>query len=204
MGKGQKRTYRTLFKYSRRDLDMTYIEIPLTPGYNYISFRATSSMTINEILISSGIKSNISIFTKWDSVQQTYLNVDINNIEYIEEGRGYCIYITSPGTIAYEGTEYSMTFDQFKSRIVQGWNLLGTGKDIIVLQAWCRVIDPLTGLPVIILLPNYSYWVHYGDCIQPSSTSFGSALGFTVSALFLIYMLKEFKVFQTPNVPTLA
>lgn len=137
---------------------MTYIEIPLTSGYNYISFRATSSMTINEILTSSGIKSYTTSFTKWDSVQQIYLNVDINNIEYIEEGRGYCIYITSPGTIAYEGTEYSMIFDQFRSRIVQGWNLLGTGKDVIFPQAWCKIIDPITRLPVTILSPNYSYW----------------------------------------------
>jgi len=178
---------------------MTQIEIPLTLGDNFISFRATSTSSINEILTSSGIKGNILKFIKWDSIEQKEIPVAIDGIEYIEEGRGYYLYITSPGTMTYEGIEYSITFDQFKSRIVQGWNLLGTGKDVIVLQAWCRTIDPITKLPVIILLPNYSYWVHYGDCILPSSTSISSALGFTVSALFLIYMLREFKVFSTQN-----
>jgi hypothetical protein len=172
---------------------MTHIEIPLVLGYNFISFRATSSMTINEILTSSGIKSNISIFTKWDAIQPAYIQVDIDGTEYIEEGRGYCIYITSPGTIAYEGIEYTMTFDQFKSHIIQGWNLLGTGKYVIFPQAWCKIIDPITRLPVTILSPNYSYWVHYGDCIKPTM-SYGTSIAIIASSLVAFAILKQFKV----------
>lgn len=175
---------------------MMQIEIPLSSGDNYISFPATSTSTFNDILTSSGIKANILEFTKWDSIQQKELPVDINDAEYIEEGRGYYIYITSPGTIRYDGIEYSMTFDQFKSRIVQHWNLLGTGKDIIVPQAWCKVVDPITLLPVTILQPNRAYWVNYDECMKPDSTNIESILGFTVSALFLIYLLKEFNVLK--------
>lgn len=175
---------------------MTQIEIHLTLGDNFISFPATSTSTINEILTSSGIKANIFEFTKWDSIQQKEIPVDIDEIEYIDEGRGYYIYATSPGTIIYNGIEYSLTFEQFKSRIVQGWNLLGTGKDIIVPQTWCKIIDPITLLPVTILQPNHSYWVNYDECAKPEGASAEYALGMVVSGLFLIYLLREFRVLQ--------
>jgi len=177
---------------------MTQIEIPLTLGDNFISFRATSTSSINEILTSSGIKGNISKFIKWDSIQQKEVQVAIDGTEYIDEGRGYYIYITAPGTIVYEGTEYSVTFDQFRSRIVQGWNLLGTGKDVIVPQTWCRTIDPITSLPIITLQPNHSYWVYYDDCIQPIASSVGSSSFAAIAALgtilFTFYMLSKFGI----------
>ena len=73
---------------------MTQIEIPLTLGDNFISFPATSTSTINEILTLSGIKANISKFIKWDSIQQKEIPIDIDGIEYIEEVRGYYLHIT--------------------------------------------------------------------------------------------------------------
>ncbi len=173
---------------------MVLTEIPLTIGDNFISFPATSSSTINDILTSSGIKGNILKFIKWDSIQQKEIPIVIDGIEYIEEGRGYYVYVTSPGTIAYDGTEYTTTFDQLKSRIVKGWNLLGVGKDTIIPQTWCKIQDPITLLPVTILQPNHSYWINYDECVQPRGADIGSILGFTVSSLFLIYMLKEFKI----------
>lgn len=172
---------------------MTQIEIPLTIGDNYVSFRATSVSSINEILTSSGIKVNISKFIKWDSIQQKEVPVVTDGAEYIEEGRGYYLFITSPGTIIYDGTEYSMTFDQFKSRIVQDWNLLGTGKDIIVPQAWCKIVDPITSLPVTILQPDHSYWVNYDECTK-HTTSAGTTIGIIASALVIIAILKQFKI----------
>lgn len=177
---------------------MVQIEIPLTLGDNYISFRATSSSTIDEILTSSGIKANILKFIKWDSIQQGEVPVNIYGTEYIEEGIGYYLYITSPGTILYEGTEYSITFDQFRSRIVREWNLLGTGKDIIVPQTWCKIIDPVTSLPITALQPNHSYWVYYDDCIQPvipsiESSSF-AAIATIGTILFTFYMLGKFGI----------
>jgi hypothetical protein len=172
---------------------MTQIDIPLTTGDNFISFRATSTSTIHEILTSSGIEANISKFIKWDSIQQKEIPVDIDGIEYIEEGRGYYLHITLPGTITYEGTEYTTTFEQFKSRIVQNWNLLGTGKDIIVPQTWCNIVDPITSLPVTILQPDHSYWVNYDECIQPT-TSTGELVGIVASVLVSIAILKQFKI----------
>lgn len=173
---------------------MTQIEISLTLGDNYISFPATSTSTIHEILTLYGIKANILEFTKWDSIQQKEIPVDIDGIEYIAEGIGYYIFATSPGTITYDGTEYTITFDTFKSRIVKDWNLLGTGKDIIVPTSWCKIIDPITLFPVTVLQPNRAYWVNHSECVQPSGASIESTLGFVVSGLFLIYLLREFKI----------
>ena len=172
---------------------MTQIHIPLTLGDNFISFPATSTGTINEILTSSGVKANISKFIKWDSIQQKEISIDIDGIEYIEEGRGYYLYITSPGTIIYEGTEYTITFEQFKSRIVQEWNLLGTGKDIIIPQTWCKIVDPITSLPVTILQPNHSYWINYDECTKPT-TSAVVTIGIIASVLVTISILKQFKI----------
>src|SRR3972149_1417185 len=180
----------------------TQIEIPLILGDNYISFPARSTSTINEILISSGIKGNMLKFIKWDSVQQKDVPIAIDGTEFIEEGRGYYLYITSPGTIIYDGIEYSMTFDQFRSRIVKEWNLLGTGKDIIIPQNWCRIIDPITSLSVTILQPNHSYWVHYDECIQPTSPGIGSStltvIAIIGSVLFTYYLLREFSIIGKP------
>jgi hypothetical protein len=185
---------------------MTQIEIPLTIGDNYISFPATSTNTINDILTSSGIKANISKFIKWDSIQQKEVPVATDDTEYIEEGRGYYLYITSPGTIIYDGTEYSITYDQFISHIVQGWNLLGIGKDTIVPQTWCKIIDPITSLPITILQSGHSYWVNYSDCIQPTSASIGST---SFEAIFIIgtilmtyYYIRELGIIGKPTSTT--
>lgn len=181
---------------------MSQNTILLNIGDNFISFPATSISTINEILTSSGIKGNISKFIKWDSIQQKEVPVAIDGTEYIEEGRGYYLYTTSPGTIIYDGIEYSMTFDQFRSRIVQGWNLLGTGSNTAIPSAWCKITDPITLLPVTILQPNYSYWVHYDECIQPIQPSIGSssltAIATIGTILFTYYLLMKFRIIGKP------
>ena len=174
---------------------MTRVIIKLNIGDNYISFPAKSTNTIGEILSSSGVKGNILKFIKWDSIQQKEVPVYIDGAEYIEEGRGYYLYATYPGNITYDGTEYSITFDQFRLRIVKGWNLLGVGKDAIVPQFWCKILDPITNTPVSILEPTKSYMVNYDECIPPSGASTESAVGLAVSIFFLIYMLRGFKPF---------
>lgn len=177
---------------------MTQIEIPLPLKDNYISFPATSTDTLRDILISSGVKDNVSYFAKWDSIQNNFVDVDIgtSGTEQIEEGRGYLLRITSPGTIIYEGIEYSMTFDQFKSRIVTEWNLLGVGNNTIVPKSWCRILDPSTGqspLPVTILEPKHAYWSYGNECIQPGS-NIVTIIGITASSLIIYSLLKQFKV----------
>ena len=172
---------------------MTHIEIPLVLGDNYISFRATSINTINEILTTSGIKGDILKFIKWDPIQQKEIPIAVDGTEYIQEGRGYYLFVSSPGIISYEGTEYSLTFDQFTSRIVKEWNLLGTGKDMIVTQSWCKIMDPVTLLPVTILQPDHSYWVNYDECMKTSiGSSALTALAAVGTVLFAYYMLNKF------------
>lgn len=182
---------------------MTIITIPLVQGPNYISFPASSVYNFRTIFTNSGIIDDIGadasgnkMFYRYDPILNNYaiVNVDTGRIE---EGKGYYLYITStsPNNISYEGIEYSTTFDQFKSRIVKGWNLLGVGKDSIVPQFWCKILDPITNVPVTILEPTKSYMVNYDECVSPSGGSIESAVGFSVSLFFLIYMLRGFKPF---------
>lgn len=156
---------------------MTQIEIPLIPEYNYISFPALPSpfptYNFRTIFTDSGIIDDIGtdtygnkMFYRYDPMSNNYIPINIDN-GHIEEGKGYCLYITStsPNNIVYEGTEYSITFDQFKSRIIKGWNLLGVGKDIIFPTSWRKILDPMTLLPTTILQPDHAYWVNYDECM---------------------------------------
>lgn len=184
---------------------MTEITIPLTQGKNYISFPAlpspfptynfrtifTSSGTINDI---GTDPSGNKMFYRYDPMLGNYVLIDIDT-EYIEEGKGYYLYITSisPHNIVYEGTEYSITFDQFKSKIIKGWNLLGVGKDAIVPTSWCKILDPITDTQVVILKPTKSYMVNYDECTV-SEMGFESMIVIMASALVSFEILKEFKV----------
>ncbi len=181
---------------------MTEITIPLIQGKNYISFPAyyptynfrtifTSSGTINDI---GTDPSGNKMFYRYDPMLGNYVLIDIDT-EYIEEGKGYYLYITSisPHNIVYEGTEYSITFDQFKSRIIKGWNLLGIGKDVIVPTSWCKILDPITNTQVSILEPTKSYMVNYDECTIPER-SYGTTIAIIASTLVSLAILKEFKV----------
>ena len=141
------------------------ITIPLVPGQNYISFPASSSYSFMTIFTTSGVINDIGtdafqnkMFYKYDPVVNNYVIIDLN-LGHIEQGKGYYLYITSttPGAITYDGTEYTITFDQLKSRIVKGWNLLGTGKDAIIPKSWCNILDPATMSIATILEPRKSY-----------------------------------------------
>jgi hypothetical protein len=181
---------------------MTTITIPLAQGPNYISFPASSINNFRTIFTDSNMINDIGtdtlgnkLFHRYDPILNSYVLINID-MGIIEKGQGYYLYIasTSPHNIVYDGIEYILTFDQFKSRIIKGWNLLGVGKDIIVPTSWCKILDPITNTSVTTLEPTKSYMVNYDDCTQPSSTSASDMLGLAVSSLMLIYLLKEFKV----------
>ena len=173
---------------------MTLITILLNEGNNYISFPSSSTSTIGDILTSSTIKDKITKFIKYHPILG---EIPITDSDYIEEGIGYYLYITISGIIIYNGiTDYQITFDQLKSRILNGWNLLATGNNILILPSWCNVIDANTGLPVTQLEPANAYWINFTDCIKPTFGT-GSALyiiGAIGTILFTIYLLKEFRI----------
>lgn len=149
---------------------MTSITIPLKIGPNYISFPATSTENFGNIL--AGIKDIIEIvndtrlFYRYDPILPPYW-LPVDDIDFIEQGRGYYISVTSPGELTYEGVEYYLTIEQLRSRILRGWNLVGTGSNALSMTKWCKVIDPTTGFPIAQLEPTKSYWVDYYDCVEP-------------------------------------
>lgn len=178
--------------------------IPLIQGQNYISFPASSVYNFRTIFTDSGIINDIGtdafqnkMFYRYDPILNNYILVDLD-LGHIEQGKGYYLYVTSlsPGAIVYDNViEYVVTFDQFKSRIVKGWNLLGVGKDSIVPQTWCKILDPTTMTPVTILETKRSYLVNYDECIQPDVPSVGSSSFAAIAAigtiLFAYYMLTK-------------
>lgn len=143
---------------------MTQITIPLIAGRNYISFPAISSDNFEGIFISSGIMDNIEKFFTYDAISGW---MDVSCFEYIKEGRGYILDMTNPGDIIYDGIEYTLTFDQLKSRILEGWNLVGPGAVPIASPFWCRAIDMKTGSSVTQLEPKNAYLIYYYSCIAP-------------------------------------
>src|SRR3990167_8117051 len=106
-------------------------EIILTEGYNFISFPSASANTFGDILTPSTIKDKITKFVKFHPILG---EIPITDSDYIEEGIGYRLYITMPGSIIYDSIgDYYITFDQLKSRILKGWNLLATGNNTITI-----------------------------------------------------------------------
>ena len=190
---------------------MTLITIPLALGLNYISFPASSTYNFRKIFTDSLVMDNIGtdplgnkMLYRYDPIfKNDWVLIDID-LGYIEKGEGYYLYVTSasPGTITYEGIEYTITFDQFKSRIVKGWNILGVGKDPIVPQTWCKILDPMTMTPVTILEPKHSYLVNFDECVGPSAPSVGSASMGAIAAIGTIlmtyYLLREFSIIGKP------
>lgn len=177
---------------------MTQITIPLVQGVNFLSFPSSSTNTIGDILTSSTIKDKITKFIKYHPILG---EIPILDSDYIEEGIGYYLYITISESIIYEGiTDFYITFDQLKSRILKGWNLLSTGNNTIIIPSWCNVIDANTGLNTTQLEPMKAYWINYDNCRQPTfdveSTLF--VIGAIGTVLFTIYLLREFKIIGKP------
>lgn len=174
---------------------MTPITIPLHQGDNYISFPATSVDNFETIFTNAGIINNIpeNGFLKLNPI--TKIQQPVLYTEYIVRGTAYDLYINEPAQLTYDGIEYTMTFDQLKSHLLHGWNFIGIGSNTITPSGWCKILDSDYNT-VTMLEPKNAYWIYYDDCMQPSGASIGEAIGFTVSCLFLIYMLKEFKVLK--------
>lgn len=186
---------------------MTEIIIPLTIGYNYISFPATSSDNFDTIFINSGIKSYILLFNKHNPITQQY--EPVNYFEYIEEGRGYILLISplisppTPSQIIYDGIEYQITFDQIKLHLLNGWNLIGTGSNTIFPISWCKILDPIKeNLQIYQLDPKKAYWINYDDC-NPPRFNIELAISITVLSLFIYSIWKQEKrshINQTKNI----
>ena len=175
---------------------MVPITIPLIAGRNYISFRAISSDNFGTIFSMSGIKADIIRFFTYDVSGWT----DVSDFEYIDEGRGYILDIATPGNIAYDGIEYTLTFNQLKSRLIEGLNLVGPGYVPIIPPNWCRVLNADTNFPVVQLEPNKSYLIYYNDCIKPTVgvESVLYVIGAIGTILFTIYLLREFRIIGKP------
>lgn len=170
-------------------------EIVLTEGDNFISFPSTSADTFGDILTSSMIKDKITKFVKYHPILG---EIPVTDSDFIEEGIGYYLYITIPGSIIYDSTgDYYITFNQLKSRILKGWNLLATGNNTITLPSWCNVIEANTGIHVSQLEPMKAYWINYDDCLQPTFNTL-YIIGAIGTVLFTIYLLREFRIIGKP------
>lgn len=170
---------------------MTQITITLNVGINYISFPATSINNFQSIFTSSGILANIISFKRFNAILQQFEPVDYN--EYIIKGAGYYISVSSQSNIIYGGTEYTLSFDELKDSLIQGWNLVGTGTNNIELPltilSTCKIIDPITNLQVTLIETKHSYWINYDDCMLTSKSSISlwvGILGLGISILYLI------------------
>lgn len=173
-------------------------EITLIEGGNFISFPSASRDTFGDILASSMIKDKITKFAKYHPILG---EIPITDSNHIEEGIGYYLYITIPGSIIYDSIgDYHITFDQLKSRILKGWNLLSTGNNTITLPSWCSIIEANTGLHVTKLEPMKAYWINYDDCVKPTfgTESVLYIIGAIGSVLFTIYLLREFRIIGKP------
>lgn len=180
---------------------MTTITIPLQQGINYISFPATSTSDFLSIFTNSTMLNNITVggFNRFDPISQQLQTVPYT--EYIAMGMGYNISVSTQSAIVYEGTEYALQFSDLESLLVQGWNLIGTGNNVISLPNWCDVRVPSTNSPVTRLLPKFAYWVNYDYCqqpvINPMLAIFGA--GLMISILSLWISLRKSK---TQNIDT--
>mgnify|MGYP003394261201 CR=1 FL=1 len=179
---------------------MTQIEIPLAQDDNYISFPATSPYNFETIFTSSGIINNIpeNGFIKFNPVTQSLEPVKYT--EHIEKGVGYDLYVNSPTSLIYDGTEYTMTFDELKSHLLPtGWNLVGVGSNIITPLSWCRIFDHHYNV-VTQLEPKNAYWINYDDCVKPTfnTESVLYIVGALGTVLFTIYLLREFRIIGKP------
>lgn len=166
--------------------------IPIRMGDNYISFPATSYYNFSYILTNSGLINNTLKFTRWDSILQKDEAIDYI-YDYIEKGTGYHLFSTIDGNIIYDdGIEYTLTFDQLKSKLLPGWNLIGTGSNTIYQPHWCKIIDPMTEFPTTQIEPNKAYWINYYDCIQPTTDPilFISVVGLGLAVISLSISLK--------------
>lgn len=172
----------------------TQITINLISGRNYISFPATSPDNFGTIFTDSGIKTNIQQFSTYNSILDYWSpiisgQIDISNIEYIDKGRGYILDISTSGQITYSGEEYILTFDDIRSILVEGWNLIGTGSLAVTTPNWCRVIDTNTGFPITELQPKKAYLVFYNNCqqpvIDPLVVIFGAGLAISILSLWI-------------------
>ena len=174
------------------------VTILLTEGDNFLSFPSSSTNTIGDILTSSTIKDKITKFIKYHPILG---EIPITDSDHIEEGIGYYIYIIISGSIIYDSIEdYQVTFDQLKLRILNGWNLLATGNNILIIPSWCNVIDANTGLPTTQLEPTKAYWINSTECIQPTfdAESVLYLFGAIGTILFTIYLLREFRIIGKP------
>ncbi len=176
---------------------MTQITIPLVEGDNYISFPATSQDNFETIFTNAGIINNIpeNGFMRFNPITQ--LKESVKYTEHIQTGVGYDLYFNSsiPTNLTYNGTEYTLSFEELSSSLLPGWNLVGTGSNTIIPQDWCKVLDPYYNA-VTQLQPTNAYWIYKGDCIKPTFNA-GSALyliGAVGTVLFTIYLLGKFKI----------
>lgn len=179
---------------------MAIINIPIHIGDNYISFPATDpTENFETILTNSQIKNSILDFTKYDPILLKMISINYL-YDYIEEGVGYYIYSISEGNITYDGIPYILTFDQLKSKILKGWNLLATGDNTIILPSWCYVIDANTRLNVTQLEPKKAYWINSDDCLQPTFNAESAlyVIGAIGSILLTVYFLREFRIIGEP------
>ncbi len=176
---------------------MTQITINLNIGHNYISFPGTSIDNFGTIFTISNIKQNIISFLKYDPILSPNWTL-VNDSEFIEEGRGYLLDLSLPGTISYEGTEYNLTFEQLRSKLLRGWNLIGTGSNILYISDWCKIRDPITDFPVNQLEPSKSYWVDYYECIRPTTEPylFISILGLGIAMISLFISMNSKSKFK--------
>ena len=178
---------------------MTQTTIPLVQGDNFISFPSASTDIFGDILASSTIKDQITTFTKYDPILGKEIGILYSG--HIEEGIGYHIYTNVSGSIIYDSIgDYYITFDQLKSRILKGWNLLATGNNTIIAPLWCNIIDANTRLPTTQIEPKKAYWISYDNCIKPTY-NIDSAL-YVISAigtiLFTVYLLRKFRIIGKP------
>lgn len=175
-------------------------EIVLTKGNNFISFPSASTNTFGDILTSSMIKDKITKFVKYHPILG---EIPVTDSDYIEEGIGYIIYIIIPGSVIYDSIgDYYITFDQLKSRILKGWNLLAAGNNTIILPSWCNVIDANTGLRATQLEPMKAYWINSDDCSQPTFNAESAlyVIGAIGTILFTIFLLRKFRIIGKPMV----
>ena len=176
-------------------------QINIKPGRNYISFPATSSDNFGKIFTDSGIKTSIQQFSTYNPILNDWLyiistipaisipQVDISDIEYIDKGRGYILDISTSGQIIYSGEEYILTFNDIRSMLVEGWNLIGTGSLAVTSSNWCRIVDADTGFPIKQLQPGKAYWIFYNDCqppiVDPLIIIFGTGLAISILSLWI-------------------
>jgi len=170
---------------------MTTITIPLQEGVNYISFPATSTSNFLSIFTSSTILNNILNFKRFNPMLQDYEVVLFTDL--IQKGVGYYIDVNIKSNIIYDGIEYTLIFDDIKSSLFRGWNLIGPGNTVIVQPNWCKIVDPVTDIPVTELDPMKAYWVSNDDCVEPT-INIGDTIVYASSFLFLYWMVKELKI----------